>query len=104
MYFQRDPVLVQSVSISLLGNNNGRISNIPTRKDLRQGNRRLFHLNHRLLMGLICLGGLFANYKGGNRYSAIELDRVRMMIFAEILLRRNEARHRLTYLTYPYGK
>lgn len=69
MCFQRDPVLVESVSISLLGiNNNGRISGIPTRKDLRQGNRRLFHLNHRLLMGLICLGELFANYKGGNRY------------------------------------
>jgi hypothetical protein len=32
-----------------------RIANIPTRKDLRQGNRRLFHLNHRLLIGLICL-------------------------------------------------
>lgn len=29
------------------------LRNIPARKDFRHGNLRLFHLNHRLLIGLI---------------------------------------------------
>ena len=44
---------------------------IPTRKDLRQGSRRLFHLNQRLLIGLI---GATAKVVEGDWGGAMESD------------------------------
>lgn len=54
--------------------------NIPTRKDLRHGKRRLFHLNHRLFMGLIGEGIAGGQGRSGSKSEGREREETSLLL------------------------